>query len=101
MTRKTKAGQELLKAAAESLAIARGEAPEGTYRIHLPNEIDTRLIRKRLKMSQAKFADTYGLDLRTLQDWEQGRRVPTGAAKSYLMVIGKEPKVVEKALKAA
>ena len=101
MNRKTKAGQELLQAAAEALAIARGEAPRDSYRIHLPKEIDTRLMRKRMKMSQARFADTFGLDLRTLQDWEQGRRVPTGAAKSYLTVIGRDPEVVEKALRAA
>ena len=100
MARKaTKAGQELAQAAAEALAIAKGEAPRDSYRIHIPEEIDTRLMRKRMKLSQAKFASAYGLDLRTLQDWEQGRRIPTGAARSLLMVIGKEPKIVEKVLK--
>ena len=37
------AHKELLEAAAEALAIARGEAPRDSYRIHLPKEIDTRL----------------------------------------------------------
>lgn len=98
-TKTNKAGRELLQAAAEAVAIAKGEADPKTYRVHTPEEIDTRLMRKRMKMSQTEFAKTYGLDLRTLQDWEQGRRVPTGAARSLLMVISKEPKAVARALK--
>ena len=72
------------QAATEALEIARGEANPGSYRVHLPEEINVRVIRSRLNMSQGLFAKTFGIDVRTLQDWEQGRRVPTGPAQALL-----------------
>ncbi len=96
----TKVGQELIQAAKEARAIARGEADPKTYRVHLPADIDSRRIRTRLKMTQAAFAKTYGLDVRTVQDWEQGRRVPTGPARALLTVIAREPEAARRALAA-
>jgi putative transcriptional regulator len=49
-------------------------------------------------MTQEDFADHFGVSLRTLQDWEQGRRIPSGAAKTFLTVIAKEPDAVRRAL---
>lgn len=95
------AGAEITAGLEDAIAFARGEADPRTFRVHIPAAIDTRAMRKRMKMSQARFAEAFGLDLRTLQDWEQGRRVPTGAARSYLVVIGKEPAAVRRALRAA
>jgi putative transcriptional regulator len=94
----TKAGERPLRAVDGARAIARGEADPKTYRVHLPKEIDARLIRKRLKMTQAAFAETYGLDLRTLQDWEQKRRIPTGPSRVLLTVISREPEAIRRAL---
>lgn len=45
-------------------------------------------------MSQKEFADLLGVSSRTLQDWEQGRREPTGAARTLLRVAVKHPKVL-------
>ena len=56
-----------------------------------PKPIDVRAIRKREKMSQAKFSRTYGISKRALQEWEQGGRQPDSAARAYLTVIAKEP----------
>ena len=55
-------------------------------------------IRKRLKLSRQKFADRFGLDVRALQEWEQGRRVPGRAARVLLTVIDREPESVVRAL---
>ena len=45
-------------------------------------------------MSQQEFAELLGVSPRTLQDWEQGRREPTGAARTLLQVAVKHPKVL-------
>jgi putative transcriptional regulator len=59
---------------------------------------DVRRLRNRLGISQADFAKRYQLPLRSLHDWEQGRRIPTGATLSYLTVIAREPDVIADAL---
>ena len=45
-------------------------------------------------LSQQEFALLLGVSARTLQDWEQGRREPTGAARTLLKVAVKHPKVL-------
>ena len=51
-------------------------------------------IRARTGLSQAKFASLLGVSVRTLQEWEQGRRAPTGAARTLLMVAAKNPRAL-------
>lgn len=51
-------------------------------------------IRERTGLSQARFAQVLGVSVRTLQDWEQGRRAPSGAARTLLMVAAKNPRVL-------
>ena len=48
-------------------------------------------IRERTGLSQAKFASLLGVSVRTLQEWEQGRRAPSGAARTLLMIAAKNP----------
>ena len=43
-------------------------------------------IRQKTGLSQSKFASLLGVSVRTLQDWEQGRRVPSGAARTLLLI---------------
>ncbi len=92
-------GQRILDGAREALEIAEGKRKPA--RIHIPEEIDTKAIRKRLKMTQQEFANSFGFDVWTLRQWEQGRRVPTGPARAYLQVIRKNPDAVREALSAA
>ena len=51
------------------------------------------IIRKKLELSQASFAGLMGVSIRTIQDWEQGRRSPKGPAKSLLRVAEQHPEV--------
>jgi putative transcriptional regulator len=51
-------------------------------------------IRERTGLSQAKFAGLLGVSVRTLQEWEQGRRAPSGAARTLLMVAAKNPQAL-------
>lgn len=51
-------------------------------------------VRVMSQLSQARFAELLGVSLRTLQEWEQGRRQPSGAAKTLLRVAERHPEVL-------
>ena len=51
-------------------------------------------IREKTGLSQSQFASLIGVSVRTLQDWEQGRRAPSGPAKALLRVAEKNPKAL-------
>ena len=51
-------------------------------------------IRQKTGLSQARFAQLLGVSVRTLQDWEQGRRAPSGAARTLLMIAAKNPRAL-------
>lgn len=61
-------------------------------------EIDIRKIRNHLHLSQEKFAFYFGVSKRTFQEWEQGRRTPTGPARNFLKVVELEPQAVRRPL---
>ena len=56
--------------------------------------LDVAAIRNRTQLSQARFAQLLGVSVRTLQDWEQGRRSPTRAARTVLQIAAKNPKAL-------
>ncbi len=51
-------------------------------------------IREKTGLSQSEFAELLGVSVRTLQDWEQGRRAPSGAARTLLLIANKNPKAL-------
>ncbi len=92
-------GERLLKSAKEARAIARGEADPA--RAFVPPQIDVAAIRKKTGLSQARFAEQFGLSAAAIRDWEQLRRTPDPAARTLLIVMDKEPEAVKRALEAA
>lgn len=56
-------------------------------------------IRKKTAMTQEEFAETFGFSLSTLRKWEQGSRVPTGAAMALLTIIDRNPDAALDALR--
>lgn len=58
------------------------------------NVPDVATIREKTGLSQARFAQLLGVSMRTLQDWEQGRRAPSGAARTLLMIAAKNPQAL-------
>ena len=50
--------------------------------------------RSKLRLSQTQFAELLGISVKTLHNWEQGRRRPTGAARVLLRVASRHPEVV-------
>lgn len=97
----TKAGQEILQGAQESLDYLRGDKTSGRAHYIINTDIDVKAVRERTNLTQERFAETYGFSLSTLKKWETGNRKPEGAAKAYLMVINERPNVVKRALQSA
>jgi len=89
---------ELVESVKEMKAIMRGEAqPSRTFTFEAP---DVKAIREALKLTQQQFAAMMGISMRTLQNWEQGRRSPEGPARVLLMVAARNPQVVLEAVQA-
>ena len=91
-------GRALLEGADMMLAHIRGGIELESYT--LPGPMDVRAIRRRVGMSQAKFAAAFALNPRTLQEWEQGKAAPDGAVRAYLTVIDRNPEAVVMALRS-
>ena len=60
--------------------------------------INVKKVRQLLGVSQVKFAEYFGVSYRTIQEWEQQRKKPSGAARSLIKVILEEPEAVQRAL---
>lgn len=82
---KRNVGREILDGLRE---IKRGEYGRVT---NVPN---VAAVREKTGLSQSRFATLLGVSVRTLQDWEQGRRVPSGAARTLLLVASKNPRAL-------
>jgi len=85
-------GQEILEGID---AIKQGKGKKQI--VMLPN---VQAIRENMDLSQSAFAAMLGVSPRTLQDWEQGRRKPSGPALSLLKVADKCPDAIRKAITA-
>lgn len=58
---------------------------------HMPSVAQ---VRAGTGLSQARFAQLLGVSVRTLQAWEQGRRSPSGAARTLLLIAARDPKAL-------
>lgn len=84
--------KELVTSVREGGAILRGKvAPSRKFAI---NRTDVKRIRVNYRLSQGQFAALLGISVATLQNWEQGRRAPKGAARVLLQVAAKHPETV-------
>ncbi|MCH8058577.1 MAG: helix-turn-helix domain-containing protein [Proteobacteria bacterium] len=82
MTEQRDIGTEILDGIRQ---LKRGES------VRVVNVPKVQSIRKKTGLSQARFASLLGVSVRTLQDWEQGRRAPSGAARTLLLIAHKNP----------
>ena len=107
-------GAELLEAVREAEAGRRGRKttfealPDGSVRrlvLHPDGVGDTQEVligpkwqlmaaRMQSGMSQSEFARATGVSVRTLQEWDQGRKVPSGAAQSLLKLVSRHPELL-------
>jgi putative transcriptional regulator len=84
----------------DAISIAKGTADPADYRIHVPATVDVRAIRKRMRLSQERFAHRYGFSVGRIRDWEQGRSPIDPPSRVLLTIIDREPEAVERALSA-
>lgn len=90
--------EELLESVREAGRISRQEvAPARAFTFDAP---DIKALRENTGLSQAKFALIIGIPIKTLQNWEQGRRKPKGPAVALLKVFKSDPEGAIKALHA-
>jgi len=76
-------------------------ARRGATRTSPISALSIKELRARTKLSQPEFAALVGVELSTLRNWEQGRRVPTGPARALLRAIRNDPQNVIRALARA
>ena len=88
--------EELLGSVREAGAILRGRQ-EPSRRIVIRSS-GVRVIRERTSLSQSEFAQLIGVSVKTLQNWEQDRRRPTGPAAALLSIMEHDPALAVKAI---
>ncbi len=85
---------ELMASIEEAGRIARKEtAPSRVFTIER-EPLDVKMIREGYKLSQTRFAMLMGISVKTLRNWEQGRRAPVGPARVLLQVAARHPDAV-------
>lgn len=90
---------EAIKAGLEdAIAYGKGDGSSGVASRHPSIQLDVGEVRRKTGLSQAAFAQTFGVSKATLVKWEQGQRRPTGAARVLLKVIDINPKAVLEAM---
>lgn len=87
-------GEKLLQSVREMKA---GKAARAT--LVAPNEVAA--ARLKTGLSQSQFAQVLHISARTLQEWEQGRRRPSGAAQALIQIAFKHPEVITESLRQA
>ena len=90
------ATDEEVAAAALSDPDAQPLTPEQLGRMRRVSRV--KVLRRRLGMTQAEFAETFHLPITTLRDWEQRRSTPDAPARALLLAIERDPKVMRRLL---
>ncbi len=97
----SKASDKILRGLEEALEYAKGkDAGAVVHTVNVLDEVDVKAIRRSSGLSQRQFAKLYGLNLTSLQAWEQGRRHPGRTARILLCIVEKDPSAVRRALAA-
>lgn len=99
MSEMTKFGADLIQAMSEALAHAQGKDVPGiaVHSVDVGN-VDARAIRAKLGLKQDQMASVLGTSASGYRKWEQGKRQPSGAARTLLRVMEREPEAVLRAL---
>ena len=87
---------DLVQSLKEASAIAKGDAP-ASRRFEVV-QTDVKAVREQTGLSQSEFARLMRVSVKTLQNWEQNRRHPTGPAAALLKIVSVAPDTVLKSL---
>ena len=95
----SKVGKQIIEGLEEALAHAQGKDVPGLVVHHIDvGNVDARSVRKKLHLTQEQMAAFLGTSTSGYRKWEQGDRLPSGAARTLLKVMEKEPEAVLRAL---
>ena len=87
---------DLLQSLKEAKAISKGKAePSRRFKLEVT---DVKAVRERVGLTQDEFAKLIRVSVKTLQNWEQRRREPTGPAAALLKIVATEPKLALRSL---
>ena len=90
--------EDLVSSLQEAKAISKGKAPVSRrFEVMAP---DAKAVREQIGLSQSEFARLMRVSVKTLQNWEQHRRNPTGPAAALLKIMATAPDVALKSLHA-
>ena len=93
-----KAHDAIMAGLEDALAFVKGDKTRGkVHRVDVPDTNIAKL-RKRLGLSQGRFAAAFGVNVGTIRNWEQGIRRPDGPARVLLRVIERNPQAVLEAI---
>jgi len=88
--------EDLVQSLKEAKAITKGEMqPSRRFTVEAP---DVRALREKTGLSQAEFAGLMRVSIKTLQNWEQHRRTPTGPAAALLHIVKINPDLAMRSL---
>jgi putative transcriptional regulator len=93
-----KAFDAIMAGIEDAVAYAKGDKRRSKAHVIKVPQVNVRAARRRLGMSQDRFAQSFGVSAATIRNWEQGRRRPEGPARVLLAVIDREPEAVKRAL---
>jgi len=89
---------DLVESLEEAVEISKGRAePSRRFFVSLP---EIKVIREKVGLTQSEFAGLMQVSIKTLQNWEQGRRNPTGPAAALLKIMASAPELAIKSLHA-
>lgn len=89
---------DLVQSLKEAIAIKRGELKPSRVFMGPNLRMNIKAVRERLGLSQSEFAAMLRVSIKTLQNWEQQRRNPTGPAAALLKIVSVEPELALRVL---
>lgn len=97
----SRVADDILQSLQEALAHTQGKEVPGLV-VHEVDteEVDAKAIRRALKLTQEQMANLLGTSVSGYRKWEQGERQPSGAARTLMKVMAKEPEAVLRAIAA-
>ncbi len=88
--------EEMMQGLGEAQAFLEGERKG--FIAHVPESVDVKGLRSRLRMSQSEFSSAFGFSVDAVRHWEAHRRTPEASARAFLKVIEFNPQMVVTAL---
>ncbi len=89
---------DLVSSMSEMVAIEKGKMAPKSEHVHRHAIPDVKLLRKSSGMKQAEFAKAVGASVGLVQSWEQERRIPSGSALKLLLLIERNPALLDELL---